>query len=83
MHVWMLHASSDAGITSLFTPLRGINLSLYHFTSVQVFLHALGETAGAVQLPPGATRVLNSKACRTAVMFGESHLPTGACTPWL
>lgn len=38
--------------------------------NLQVYLHCLEEAAGAAPLPPAASRILNSKACRTAIMFG-------------
>ena len=37
---------------------------------VQVYLYELEQTAGTAPLPSAALRVLNSKACRFAVMFG-------------
>ncbi len=37
---------------------------------LQVYLHELEQTAGTASIPPAALRVLNSKACRYAVMFG-------------
>ena len=39
---------------------------------MQVFLHQLAETHGSQTMPPGVNRVLNSKACRQAVMFGDT-----------
>ncbi len=38
---------------------------------VQLYLHHLQETCGAGGLPSGVVRVLNSKACRGAIMFGD------------
>lgn len=43
---------------------------------VQVYLHQLGDTGGSCVLPPAVVRVLNSKACRSAIMFGDPLLPT-------
>ena len=39
---------------------------------MQVFLHQLAETHGSQIMPPSVNRVLNSKACRRAVMFGDN-----------
>ena len=39
---------------------------------LQLYLHHLDSTCGAGGLPAGVVRVLNSKACRSAVMFGDS-----------
>lgn len=36
-----------------------------------MYLHQLHETDGAELLPPAVLRVLRSKACRSAVMFGD------------
>jgi DNA mismatch repair ATPase MutL len=37
----------------------------------QLYLHQLLETGGSSrQPPPGVVRVLKSKACRSAIMFG-------------
>ncbi|WIA13629.1 hypothetical protein OEZ85_007193 [Tetradesmus obliquus] len=39
---------------------------------LQLYLHQLLETGGlASQPPPGVVRVLKSKACRSAIMFGK------------
>ena len=39
--------------------------------AAQLHLHDLRETSGAGGLPAAVQRVLNSKACRGAVMFGD------------
>lgn len=39
--------------------------------SPQLYLHLLNDTCGASGLPSGVVRVLNSKACRGAIMFGD------------
>jgi DNA mismatch repair protein MLH3 len=36
-----------------------------------MYLHQLMETGVASTPPPGVLRVLRSKACRTAIMFGQ------------
>ncbi|CAL0314267.1 unnamed protein product [Lupinus luteus] len=40
------------------------------------FLQQLAETEGSSTMPPSVVRVLNSKACRGAIMFGDSLLPS-------
>ncbi|KAL9328310.1 hypothetical protein ACSQ67_003313 [Phaseolus vulgaris] len=44
------------------------------------YLHAelelLADTDGSSTMPPSVIRVLNSKACRGAIMFGDSLLPS-------
>ncbi|GFR50379.1 hypothetical protein Agub_g12593, partial [Astrephomene gubernaculifera] len=44
-------------------------------TDLRVYLHQLHETGGAALLPPAVLRVLRSKACRSAVMFGDQLAP--------
>ncbi|PNH03975.1 hypothetical protein TSOC_009908 [Tetrabaena socialis] len=51
-------------------------------TDLQAYLHQLHDTCGATLLPPTVLRVLRSKACRTAVMFGHSLRPP-ACAALL
>ncbi len=41
-------------------------------TRLQAYLQQLCDTGGASLLPPGVLRVLRSKACRTAIMFGDT-----------
>ncbi|XP_043709319.1 DNA mismatch repair protein MLH3 isoform X2 [Telopea speciosissima] len=40
------------------------------------FLEQLAETDGSSTMPPSVLRVLNFKACRGAIMFGDSLLPS-------
>ncbi|MED6122852.1 hypothetical protein PIB30_043782 [Stylosanthes scabra] len=40
------------------------------------FLQQLADTDGSSTMPPSVIRVLNSKACRGAIMFGDSLLPS-------
>ena len=47
-------------------------------TVLQVYLHDLRASGGSGVLPAGVLRVLKSKACRTAVMFGD-ELSGDAC----
>ena len=37
-----------------------------------MFLQQLAETHGTQAIPPAVARVLNSKACRGAIMFGDA-----------
>ncbi|KAJ6804767.1 DNA mismatch repair protein MLH3 [Iris pallida] len=40
------------------------------------FIDQLVETDGSSTIPPAVLRVLNNKACRGAIMFGDSLLPS-------
>ncbi|KAL3629906.1 hypothetical protein CASFOL_026218 [Castilleja foliolosa] len=40
------------------------------------FLHQLADTDGSSTIPPSVHRVLNNKACRGAIMFGDTLLPS-------
>ncbi|CAI9272212.1 unnamed protein product [Lactuca saligna] len=40
------------------------------------FLKQLADTDGSSILPPAVVRVLNTKACRGAIMFGDALLPS-------
>ncbi|KAI4327844.1 hypothetical protein L6164_020260 [Bauhinia variegata] len=40
------------------------------------FLQQLADTEGSSTMPPSVIRVLNMKACRGAIMFGDSLLPS-------
>ncbi|KAJ8567718.1 hypothetical protein K7X08_019926 [Anisodus acutangulus] len=40
------------------------------------FLQQLADTDGSSIIPPSVNRVLNSKACRSAIMFGDALLPS-------
>ncbi|XP_051125704.1 DNA mismatch repair protein MLH3 isoform X2 [Andrographis paniculata] len=40
------------------------------------FLQQLADTDGSSTVPPSVTRILNSKACRGAIMFGDTLLPS-------
>ncbi|GAU28111.1 hypothetical protein TSUD_223520 [Trifolium subterraneum] len=40
------------------------------------FLQQLADTDGSSTMPPSVVRLLNSKACRGAIMFGDSLLPS-------
>ena len=43
---------------------------------LQVYLHQLADTHGSAVLPPAVIRILNAKACRSAIMFGDPLLPS-------
>ncbi|XP_033142173.1 DNA mismatch repair protein MLH3 isoform X3 [Brassica rapa] len=49
----------------------GVNLS---DVDLLEFLQQLADTDGSSTIPPSVLRVLNSKACRGAIMFGDSLL---------
>ncbi|XP_010548206.1 PREDICTED: DNA mismatch repair protein MLH3 [Tarenaya hassleriana] len=51
----------------------GVNLSE---DDLSEFLQQLADTDGSSTIPPSVLRVLNSKACRGAIMFGDSLLPS-------
>ncbi|XP_024005255.1 DNA mismatch repair protein MLH3 [Eutrema salsugineum] len=51
----------------------GVNLSEVDLLE---FLQQLADTDGSSTIPPSVLRVLNSKACRGAIMFGDSLLPS-------
>ncbi|CAA7035665.1 unnamed protein product [Microthlaspi erraticum] len=51
----------------------GVNLS---DVDLLEFLQQLADTDGSSTIPPSVLRVLNSKACRGAIMFGDSLLPS-------
>lgn len=41
----------------------------------QIYLLQMAATSGSNSIPEAATRVLKSKACRSAVMFGDPLSP--------
>lgn len=47
--------------------------------ALQVYLHQLEDTSGSGALPPAVLRVLRSKACRSAIMFGDELQRTQCC----
>ncbi|MEW5319857.1 MAG: hypothetical protein WDW38_010978 [Sanguina aurantia] len=51
-------------------------------TDLQIYLHQLADTCGSDVLPSAVLRVLKSKACRSAVMFGDP-LDTAHCASLL
>ncbi|XP_027770217.1 DNA mismatch repair protein MLH3 isoform X1 [Solanum pennellii] len=40
------------------------------------FLQQLADTDGSSIVPPSVNRILNNKACRSAIMFGDALLPS-------
>ncbi|KAL4577787.1 hypothetical protein LXL04_013901 [Taraxacum kok-saghyz] len=51
----------------------GVNLTDVHLLE---FLKQLADTDGSSIIPPAVLRVLNTKACRGAIMFGDALLPS-------
>lgn len=69
----ILH-KQPTGITLVAVPcILGVNL-----TDVDLleFLQQLADTDGSSTIPPSVHRILNSKACRGAIMFGDALLPS-------
>lgn len=61
-------------ITLLAVPcILGVNLS---DVDLLEFLQQLADTDGSSTMPPSVLRVLNLKACRGAIMFGDTLLPS-------
>lgn len=61
-------------ITLIAVPsILGVNLS---DVDLMEFLQQLSDTDGSSTIPPSVLRILNSKACRGAIMFGDSLLPS-------
>lgn len=61
-------------VTLLAVPcILGVNL-----TDVDLleFLQQLADTDGSSIVPPSVNRVLNNKACRSAIMFGDALMPS-------
>lgn len=51
----------------------GVNLT---DSDLLEFLQQLDDTDGSSTIPPSVHRILNSKACRGAIMFGDTLLPS-------
>ncbi|XP_042518085.1 DNA mismatch repair protein MLH3 isoform X2 [Macadamia integrifolia] len=63
-----------SSVTLLAVPcILGVNLT---DKDLLEFLEQLAETDGSSTMPPSVLRVLNFKACRGAIMFGDSLLPS-------
>lgn len=71
MNLFKRHAG---GVSLVAVPcILGINLTANDLIK---FIEQLVETDGSSTLPPSVLRVLNFKACRGAIMFGDSLLPS-------
>ncbi|XP_061346039.1 DNA mismatch repair protein MLH3 isoform X2 [Gastrolobium bilobum] len=63
-----------AAISLISVPcILGVNLN---DADLLEFLQQLADTDGSSTMPPSVIRVLNLKACRGAIMFGDSLLPS-------
>ncbi|KAG8373586.1 hypothetical protein BUALT_Bualt11G0039800 [Buddleja alternifolia] len=72
-HLDFLHKKSTA-IKLLAVPcILGVNLT---DTDLLEFLQQLADTDGSSNIPPSVHRLLNNKACRGAIMFGDTLLPS-------
>ncbi|KAJ1288358.1 hypothetical protein BS78_02G083600 [Paspalum vaginatum] len=54
----------------------GVNLT---GKDLMEFIQQLDETDGSSAIPPAVIRILNFKACRGAIMFGDPLLPSECC----
>ncbi|WOL05315.1 DNA mismatch repair protein MLH3 [Canna indica] len=62
------------GVTLVAVPcILGINLT---DKDLLEYIEQLVETDGSSNIPPSVLRILNFKACRGAIMFGDSLLPS-------
>ncbi|KAJ8771069.1 hypothetical protein K2173_023394 [Erythroxylum novogranatense] len=69
----LLHQQPIA-VTLIAVPrILGVNLS---DRDLLEFLQQLADTDGSSSMPPAVLRVLNFKACRGAIMFGDALLPS-------
>ncbi|KAI3843397.1 hypothetical protein MKX03_024291 [Papaver bracteatum] len=69
----LLHRRQSA-VTLIAVPcILGVNLS---DKDLLEFLEQLYDTDGSSTMPPSVLRVLNFKACRGAIMFGDALLPS-------
>ncbi|XP_078432882.1 MUTL protein homolog 3 isoform X2 [Wolffia australiana] len=70
----LLKKEKKCSITLTAVPcILGINLSEKDLLE---YLEQLSETDGASSMPPSVLRLLNFKACRGAIMFGDPLLPS-------
>ncbi|PIA46727.1 hypothetical protein AQUCO_01500339v1 [Aquilegia coerulea] len=69
----LLHKRASQVILLAVPCVLGVNLS---DKDLLEFLEQLAETDGSSTLPPSVIRVLNYKACRGAIMFGDALLPS-------
>ncbi|XP_058098596.1 DNA mismatch repair protein MLH3 isoform X3 [Magnolia sinica] len=69
----LLHRQPFIATLAAVPCILGINLSDKDLVE---FLQQLAETDGSSTTPPAVLRILNFKACRGAIMFGDSLLPS-------
>ncbi|WVZ62846.1 hypothetical protein U9M48_012542 [Paspalum notatum var. saurae] len=55
------------------------NMNILRRQARLVTLVSLDETDGSSAIPPAVIRILNFKACRGAIMFGDPLLPSECC----
>ena len=68
-------SGSGSGLALTHAPLL-FGTATLSSADLKLYLHQLADAGGAAGLlPPGVVRVLNSRACRGAVMFGDRLLP--------
>ncbi|XP_008241931.1 PREDICTED: DNA mismatch repair protein MLH3 [Prunus mume] len=67
----LLHRQPTAFTLIAVPCILGVNLS---DSDLMEFLQQLADTDGSSTMPPSVLRILNSKACRGAIMFGDSLL---------
>ncbi|KAH1224138.1 DNA mismatch repair protein MLH3 [Glycine max] len=68
-------AESAPFMLKILNPLEGVKLKLNDVDLLE-FLQQVADTDGSSTMPPSVLRVLNLKACRGAIMFGDSLLPS-------
>lgn len=71
----LVSSCHDRGVL-LFCSLQFVHSNHKIFVGSQVYLHQLADTHGSAVLPPAVIRILNAKACRSAIMFGDPLLPS-------
>uniref|UniRef100_A0A7N0UV75 DNA mismatch repair protein MLH3 n=1 Tax=Kalanchoe fedtschenkoi TaxID=63787 RepID=A0A7N0UV75_KALFE len=69
----LLHTSSTKAILLGVPCILGVSLSDIDLLE---YLQQLADTDGSSTIPPAIIRILNSKACRGAIMFGDTLLPS-------
>ncbi|KAL5538811.1 hypothetical protein UlMin_045599 [Ulmus minor] len=69
----LLHKQPTIVTLTAVPRILGVNLS---DADLMEFLQQLDVTDGSSKIPPAVLRILNSKACRSAIMFGDSLLPS-------
>ncbi|KAL9690720.1 hypothetical protein QQ045_011128 [Rhodiola kirilowii] len=69
----LLHRSSSKAVLLAVPCILGISLS---DVDLLEYLQQLADTDGSSTIPPAIIRILNSKACRGAIMFGDVLLPS-------